>query len=356
MSDLYTAIVFITLFTLFINIVDVMSNRLVSQKNKREIIIVCLLMGTALIGEWVGVETNGADPSLIWLHKAAKLVEFCTAPTIGVAAAVAYGKVERKRLAYAFLICHTLFELFAMINGLVFSIDRNNVYHREPLYWLYIAFFVATVIYCFVCMVIGYKHYQAKLNSVMLLVLCFLAFGVGLQIINSEMRVDFMCAAIGNLLLYNNRASVVNQVDKVTRLLNRRCFERSAENIKSNVCVLIFDINKFKIINDTYGHAVGDECLKDVAKILFAVYGKYGHCYRIGGDELCVILHKGTDKLAELNEKMQREAARLRPKYGNLFGVSLGYAFCDGKKTAFMDAMQKADEMMYENKKNNNNL
>ena len=76
MSDLYTVVVFITLFTLIINIMEVISNGLVSQKNKNEIIAVSLVIGIAVIGEWIGVETNGAASSLILLHKAAKLVEF----------------------------------------------------------------------------------------------------------------------------------------------------------------------------------------------------------------------------------------------------------------------------------------
>lgn len=353
MSDLYTVVVFITLFALVINITEVITNRLVSQKNKHEIVTVCIFIGIAVIGEWVGVRTNGAASSLIWLHKAAKLVEFCAAPAIGVTAAIAYGKVKRIRLAYAFIACHSVFEILAMVNGWVFFIDADNIYHRESLYWLYVAAFLFSTLYCFVCMVIAYKNYQAKFNIVMTLVLCFLTFGVGIQMVNSQMRIDYLCAVIGNIFLYNNRASIVNQVDKTTRLLNRRCFDRRTENIKSKVCVLVFDINKFKIINDTYGHTVGDECLKDVAKIIFSVYGKYGQCYRIGGDELCVILDKNFENTEKLNARLQQEAERFCPKYGNMFGISVGYAYCDGSKETFVEALTKADEMMYENKKNN---
>lgn len=351
MYDLYTTVVFITIFALMINITEVISNRLVSQKNKHEIVTVCIFIGIAAIGEWIGVRTNGADASLIWLHKAAKLVEFCAAPAIGVTAAIAYGKVKRVRLAYAFIACHAVFEILAILGGLVFSVDSDNIYHRESLYWLYVAMFLFSTLYCFVCMVIAYKNYQAKFNMVMASVLCFLAFGVGTQMINSEIRIDYLCAVIGNIFLYNNRASIVNQVDKTTRLLNRRCFDRRTENIKSKVCVLVFDINKFKIINDTYGHTVGDECLKDAAKIIFSVYGKYGQCYRIGGDEMCVILDKYFDNPEILNARLQKEAARLCPKYGDIFGISVGYAYCDGSKTKFAEALIKADEMMYENKK-----
>ena len=183
--------------------------------------------------------------------------------------------------------------------------------------------------------------------------MCLLAFGVSVQMVNSEIRVDYLCAVIGNIFLYNNRGRIVNQVDKTTRLLNRRCFDRKAESVKSNVCVMVFDINKFKIINDTYGHAVGDECLKDVGKIIFSVYGKHGQCYRIGGDELCVILNKYFENPEKLNARLHREAAKLRPKYGDTFGISVGYAYCDGSKTTFAEAFKKADEMMYENKKIN---
>ena len=113
----------------------------------------------------------------------------------------------------------------------------------------------------------------------------FLAAGIGIQMLCPEIRVDFMCVAIGNLLLYNYRGNVVHQIDRTTQLLNRRCYEREIENMKSSAYVLILDINKFKQINDTYGHAEGDRCLALVAQQIFSVYGKYGFCYRIGGDE-----------------------------------------------------------------------
>lgn len=44
--------------------------------------------------------------------------------------------------------------------------------------------------------------------------------------------------------------------------------------------VLIFDINKFKQLNDTYGHTEGDRALELVAQQIYKVYGKYGACYR----------------------------------------------------------------------------
>ena len=351
--DLYTAIVFLSGFTLVITAVDAITNRLVSQKNKSEIVLVSLFIGIAIFSEWIGVKTNGADVSLIWLHKGAKLVEFCVAPLISVAAAIAYGKVKRPRVIAVILTAHAVFEIVALFNNWVFSVDVENIYHREGLYWIYIITFVLSIIYSFVCMVQGNKKYQARFSSVLILILCFLATGIGLQMFHSEIRVDFMCVAIGNLLLYNYYGTVMSQIDMTTRLLNRRCYERKIETIKTSTYILIFDINKFKQINDTYGHAEGDRCLGLVARQIYSVYGKNGFCYRIGGDEFCVIMYKQLSMLEKLNREFENAVAHLRKSNLKLSGVSVGYAYYDKNKTNIQEVIEEADEMMYRNKNNN---
>ena len=353
MSDMYTAIVFITGFVLVITAVDAITNQLVSRKNKLEIVLLCLFIGIAIFCEWTGVKTNGADVSLIWLHKLAKLVEFCVAPLISIAAAIAYGKLERPKFVAALLTAHAVFEVVALFNNWVFSVDADNIYHREGLYWIYIVAFVLSVVYCFICIVQGNKKYQTRFGGVLILILCFLAAGIGLQMLNSEIRVDFMCVAISNLLLYNYRGNIVNHIDMTTQLLNRICYERKIENIKTSAYVLIFDINKFKQINDTYGHAEGDRCLMLVAQQIHAVYGKHGSCYRIGGDEFCVIMHKHLDKLDDLNCKFHNSLDKLTADNVNLYGVAVGYALYDNKQTDIRTVIAEADEKMYQNKHTN---
>ena len=90
-----------------------------------------------------------------------------------------------------------------------------------------------------ICIVQGNRKYQARFGSVLILILCFLAVGIGLQMFHSEIRVDFMCVAIGNLMLYNYRGNVIHQIDMTTRLLNRRCYEKNIENMKTSAYVLI---------------------------------------------------------------------------------------------------------------------
>lgn len=313
----------------------------------------CVFIGIASLCEWIGVKTNGADSSLIWLHKGAKLVKFCVAPIIGLSAANAYGHANKPKVIVVMTAAHAVFEIIAMFNSWVFSVNAENVYRREGLYWIYIVAFVISVVYCFVCIVRANKRYQAKFGSVLVLILCFLAAGVGIQMFHSEIRIDFMCVAIGNFMLYNYRGNVVNQIDVTTRLLNRRCYERRIENMKSSAYVLIFDINRFKKINDTYGHTEGDKCLELVAKQIHEVYGRFGSCYRIGGDEFCVIMYRQMHRLDGLNRDFKNVVNHLRQDNVRLYGVAVGYAYFDENKRNIQAVIDEADEMMYQNKHGN---
>ena len=76
------------------------------------------------------------------------------------------------------------------------------------------------------------------------------------------------------------------------------------QNQNEKAAVLFFDVDDFKSVNDQYGHLYGDECLKFVGKAILDVYGDKGSCYRIGGDEFCVILKKGLDQIELLNEQL----------------------------------------------------
>ena len=120
--------------------------------------------------------------------------------------------------------------------------------------------------------------------------------------------------------------------------------------MKSLSYILILDIDNFKTINDTFGHSEGDKCLISVADRIRTIYGKYGFCYRIGGDEYGVIVYKNLDRLESLNEKFQKAVDELRGQYSDLFGVSAGFAYYD-KTLEINRVLKDADEMMYNHKK-----
>ena len=345
--DLYTATVILTIALLLVSIVDIYTSRMIGSSMKRNCIIVCVLIACSLFFEWAGVKTNGADPALIPLHKAVKLLEFCLAPLTCAMAAMSYSKLRFPRLVAALTTVHVIFEIIALRYGLVISIDDANIYHRGVLYPVYIAVFTLSILYCFASIMYDEMRHYRRPTSAVIAILLFLILGIGMQMMFSEVRVDYMCIAIGNYFVYNHRCKMILQLDGLTYLLNRRCYEKDVERIEAPTMIISMDVNKFKKVNDTYGHATGDYYLKTVASLISVVYSRYGSCYRCGGDEFCILLKKSIDRTEELNRQFEnkiREKQRTDPKFPD---VSVGFALFGSADEPIQEAFARADEMMY---------
>ncbi len=141
--------------------------------------------------------------------------------------------------------------------------------------------------------------------------------------------------------------------DELTGLYNRRIFKHASFKtaIACGGSVIYIDINKFKPINDTFGHVVGDGVLKFVATHLRHQVRDTDFCVRFGGDEFVIVLPScGGHKLALI---MNNIIAINKTPYSSPVGainVSVGSEEFDNF-ASFKDAMHVADERMYEHKK-----
>lgn len=111
---------------------------------------------------------------------------------------------------------------------------------------------------------------------------------------------------------------------------------------------LIVDIDNFKCINDTYGHAVGDEIIKDIAHILKTVFKKDSIIGRIGGDEFCVFYTaKSTEEmlLKKLSQVFDLVHAIKLPNDTDLLSISMGVA--KRSNESFEAIFSKADKALY---------
>lgn len=349
--DLYTAAVCMTLLFLLITIADISQNRLVTRRAKMQCAVTCLTIALAVAGEWVGVALGGAPAPWIGPHRWAKLLEFCFAPAIGVAAANAYGQVKKPGAGIILVLAHGLFQCIAMRYGWVFRIDGQNLYHREALYPVYALMFILSTAYGFFCIIRGGKQYQmGGIDSVLGLTLLMLTVGIAILFVFPHVRIAYLCIAVANILLYIRYYKTMLQVDAVTRLLNRRCYDVAVSDMEARAVVLFFDIDKFKQVNDNYGHSTGDLCLQNVARALRAAYGRHGRCYRTGGDEFCVILRADCGEVEALNESFRAEIREMQAQDSRMPGVSLGYAYYDAASGRARDVIEEADAMLYRNK------
>lgn len=149
--------------------------------------------------------------------------------------------------------------------------------------------------------------------------------------------------------------------DALTRLPNRAFFlERLAQALgepsaaRAGLAVLFLDLDGFKPINDTHGHAIGDALLRVVASRLARNVREADTVSRLGGDEFACLLHGlATDRVGALSAQL-REAICRPCRIGDRMlqvGVSIGIALCPGDGTTSEELLLKADMAMYRAKR-----
>jgi len=151
-----------------------------------------------------------------------------------------------------------------------------------------------------------------------------------------------------------NKMEYLSYHDQLTGLYNRRFFEEELIRIDVEknlpITIIMGDVNGLKLVNDSFGHSIGDKLLKKVAKVMSAGCRRDDIVARLGGDEFVILLSKTDTYEAEQIVKRIKEMA-LKEKAGSVdISVSFG---CETKKTnkeKIQDILKKADDHMYEKK------
>ncbi len=146
----------------------------------------------------------------------------------------------------------------------------------------------------------------------------------------------------------------ISMTDEMTRLFNRRCYDEDLKEIRNGVLsddfvLFSIDVNGLKNVNDTKGHAAGDELIKGAANCLALTVGNKGKVYRTGGDEFMAVLH--TKEPETIREKIGERAKEWHGIYTEEITMSVGYAALSKYPGASIDDLERyADADMYANK------
>jgi len=140
--------------------------------------------------------------------------------------------------------------------------------------------------------------------------------------------------------------------DSLTGLYNHRYFQEQlayeverAQRYSHQLSVLMLDVDRFKLVNDTYGHLMGDTLLSYVARLISAKVRSSDMAARYGGDEFAVILPEtGQEKAVAVAEKLTRAVSANRHWQGALLG-NLGVGICFGV-ASFPDDGRTADDLL----------
>lgn len=204
------------------------------------------------------------------------------------------------------------------------------------------------------------KLFELKINGELIGVLSY----------HTNKRIDSAAIAVLNKLhrliayplknaaMYQNAMSLAMQ-DSLTRLGNRRHFEQQiykamhqARRKHSKLGLIVGDLDKFKAINDTYGHSVGDDVLIEFGNALRECMRDSDSIFRLGGDEFSILVEDADDQALKIIEQRLLQAVKnnsLLKKYQ--VACSLGSALfnrIDDEKSFF----DRADQDLYRKKMN----
>jgi diguanylate cyclase (GGDEF)-like protein len=229
----------------------------------------------------------------------------------------------------------------------------------DELYYLWVVFYAA--------------HYLPRRALALQVLLIAVAYGVTLVLIDpgpvatsrwltvvglvtgGAIVVRLLTEHVERLLAELDRAA---RTDRLTGLANRRALEDDyrreaarAARAGEPIALVLIDLNRFKDINDHYGHAAGDLALIGVAERMRSVLRATDGAARIGGDEFVLLLpNSDMDSAAAVAERLTASAVARRNGPA-VVGLCFGVAVCEAGVESLEELMKRADQALYTKKR-----
>ena len=247
--------------------------------------------------------------------------------------------------------------------GFIFTIDKNNVYGRTSAGYIYYAFLfsslITTIVIYFVSRI---RHGKTIFFPIHMFLIPIIASCI-IQVIWYGIASAWLGCAVGLTGIYVDILSRNSMIDSLTRLSNRSYLEHSFRVIKEKsskyaYAGIMFDVDYFKTINDTYGHSVGDEALRGAARILTDSLDRNSLAFRFAGDEFIVLVKLPIERKEELEKvvnKIKNNVKANSEKFNKAtkkyeINFSIGHALYDPSKPVD-EFFRSMDNAMYQEKK-----
>ncbi len=155
-------------------------------------------------------------------------------------------------------------------------------------------------------------------------------------------------------------------LDQLTGAFNRRAYDKRVEDemarflrYETHFSLLVIDADKFKLVNDNYGHAIGDKCLQEIIKRTVPLLRKNDMLARYGGEEFVVIMPEtGSEGAKEAAEKIRQTIEKIEFIYKKekvKVTVSIGVAQTQKDDKKHQQVFERADIAVYRAKENGRN-
>lgn len=243
-------------------------------------------------------------------------------------------------------------------NNILFFIDENNVYHRGPYFPVMAGISFLLCAYSVIYVSMNRKKLPSKEFSTLFFFPLVPIVGGILQTMFYGLSLLWAGATFSLLLTFINIQNVQLDTDYLTNLHNRRQLDNylhiRSQRLRGKVMAgIMIDVDRFKSINDTYGHDSGDRALKYVADILRETFRRGDFLARYGGDEFVVVMTLRDPSDLEkymrwLNENVELFNAKNLVPYE--IHLSAGSACYSSEYENVSDFLKYIDDLMYVNK------
>ena len=345
----FLIITILDIFVLGIMCILTRYNETLNKRQRQWFIHSFVLIIAISVLEVISVAVDRGPVGLRWINIAANYLGFGLTPVVPLFLACALEKNRSIKYAIIIEIAFLLFLAISLPFKLVFSVDQNNQYMREEFWGIYVAVYLAGILYLLGISLQVASKYQNKSKFIVYPITAFLLASTLIQIIFPQVHITWLCVSLLSILYFTYCNGMWQQLDGLTGLLNQKSYLNTTASLSQGGTLIVFDIDNFKQVNDTYGHLTGDQCLEIIAACMKKAYSRDGFCYRIGGDEFCVLLDAHADETTcYLN--LLRELEHQRKTLPMLPYVAMGAASFQAGDN-ILDVKDAADHTMYQCKK-----
>jgi diguanylate cyclase (GGDEF)-like protein len=175
---------------------------------------------------------------------------------------------------------------------------------------------------------------------------------------------SFLLSSLISIIQLGEKFRYASNIDELTQIANRRYFDRFLMKnfqTKQDLCVLICDVDHFKLYNDSYGHQDGDKCLQLVAQAINKSVRSGELAGRYGGEEFAVILpNTSYESALAVAERIVTNVSSLNISHkssmtSNVVTLSCGVACMESEDISSLDLLIKADRALYKAKEQGRN-
>ena len=324
-----------------------------NKKQKRGFLFALGLIALISLLEVVTLKVDGLPKKFRWINIVSNYLGFGLTPWVCICLVYVLDKKTKLRWEFKLaILCELIYLLILALSipsGLIFSVSQENIYSRGPYFFIYIFAYFISIFYLSLSTIFVSKQFQNRSKALVYPLIIFLGAETIIQILGPDLNVSWLCVTLLSALYFIYCSEMWNQLDGLTGLLNQNSFlNRSEEMNYTNGMLIVFDVDDYKHVNDVFGHVKGDSCLSIIAACIKKAHAKYGYCYRVGGDEFCVLLKNSRNEEA-CSVQFESLIKKKRNKYTYLPSVSYGSALLlTGDIVSIKDL---ADQNMYLNKK-----